>query len=236
MPFSRSWAFRTALDAGEITSRVEGRQGVDFFARRAGRKGGEPAASCRCYLCSPPPDWGCPAADGQKRGEEGARPCVSTAGTDYATCALTTTTPSTAAGAASGLAQHVERKADVVSGKINRADTIAAAREEIASLATTRKLAARSRPPPLRNCRRIVRQASERRDPGMTGRTLGDCPAGPRPSWSRSPRDDCSPHSSRNAHAGRSRSSPIRAGARLRSWRHPRPFVGGRPLTRASAR
>ena len=29
----------------------------------------------------------------------------------------------------------------------------------------------------LRNCRRILRQASERRDPGMTG-TLGDCPAG----------------------------------------------------------
>jgi hypothetical protein len=52
-------------------------------------------------------------------------------------------------GAASGLAQHVERKADVVGGKINRADTIgssAAARGEIASPATTRKFAARTRP------------------------------------------------------------------------------------------
>jgi hypothetical protein len=63
------------------------------------------------------------------------------------------TTPKTAAGEASGRrTQHVERKADVVGGKINRADTIGlsdTAREEIASLATTRKLAARSRPPQL---------------------------------------------------------------------------------------
>ena len=45
--------------------------------------------------------------------------------------------------------QHVERKADVVGGKINRADTIglcAAAREEIASLATIPE-ACRSKPP-----------------------------------------------------------------------------------------
>jgi hypothetical protein len=74
--------------------------------------------------------------------------------------------------------QHVERKADVVGGKINRADTIglsAATREEIASprdYPGSLPLEAA-----LRNCRRVFRQASERRDPGMTG-TLGDCPGG----------------------------------------------------------
>jgi hypothetical protein len=70
------------------------------------------------------------------------------------------------------------RKAEVVGSKINRADTIGlsvAAREEIASLATIPG----SLPfeAALCNCRRILWQASERRDPGMTG-TLGDCPAG----------------------------------------------------------
>ena len=123
----------------------------------------------------------------KRRGE--SRPCeagVETLSTQSPVFTLATTTPSTRSSRSIDLAQHVER--DVVggkiSGKINRADTIglSAAREEIPSLADypgSLLLEAA-----LLNCRRTLRQASERRDPGMTG-TLGDCPARPKPDRAR---------------------------------------------------